>query len=92
MGRATSARKTDNSDSQIILKGGAAISAASSFALVGLQIFHTQHQPVSFIGESIGAIHLSEHGVTLQDIKADAPLQFAQANRTKMQWAPIRFD
>ena len=62
------------------------------FLLVALQTFQPPHEPVGFIGESIGAIDSLERGVAFKNIKADAPLQFAQANWAQMQWTAISLD
>ena len=61
------------------------------FPLLALQIFQSSHKPVGFIGESIGAVDSLERGVAPKYVKADAPLQFAQANRTKMHRSAIAF-
>src|SRR5438094_942164 len=63
-----------------------------AYPLVPLQIFQPPVEPVGFIDESIGAIDSFEGGVALQQVKADAPLQLAQADRAQMQWAAIGLD
>ena len=48
-------------------------------------------EPIGFIFETECAISFLECDVALEDIKADAPLQFAQTDRAQMQRTSIAF-
>ena len=60
-------------------------------ALIATQPSDLPAQPIGFIGETVRAIDSFQCVVALEHIEANAPLELAQTDRTKMQRAAIAF-